>query len=251
MNTYYFSDTQKGYTVLVMDFLAYNLEELFIQCKKKFSIHTVGMLADQIISRIEYLHSKNYIHRDVKPENFLIGLGSKSNIVHIIDFGMSKKYRDKKSHQHIPYREKKELTGTPRYASISAHLGIEQSRRDDLESVGYILIYFALGKLPWQGNNQGTKSERVRKISERKLITSIEKLCKDLPEEFANYLYYCRSLKFEERPDYVSLKKLFKDMIIRSNLEYDNVYDWTQADNVMFLSDYYSAQKYARIFTHQ
>jgi serine/threonine protein kinase len=112
---------------------------------------TVLMIADQLIQRIEYMHSKSYIHRDIKPENFLLGLGKKSNIIYIIDFGLSKKYRDTKTLQHIPYRENKNLTGTARYASINAHLGIEQSRRDDLEAVGYVLIYLAKGFLPWQG----------------------------------------------------------------------------------------------------
>mmetsp|Transcript_22505 Transcript_22505/g.10866 ORF Transcript_22505/g.10866 Transcript_22505/m.10866 type:complete len:107 (+) Transcript_22505:338-658(+) len=106
------------------------------------------MLADQMLYRVEYVHNKNYIHRDIKPDNFLMGISKRSCLLHIIDFGLAKKYRDHKTLQHIPYREKKNLTGTARYASINAHLGIEQSRRDDLESIGYVLMYFIRGQLP-------------------------------------------------------------------------------------------------------
>lgn len=185
------------------------------------------MLADQLLGRLEYVHTKSFIHRDVKPDNFLIGLGKRQSVIHIIDFGLAKKYRDPRSHQHIPYRENKNLTGTARYASINTHIGIEQSRRDDLESLGYVLMYFIRGSLPWQGLKANTKKQKYERIMDRKMSTSTEQLCKGYPTEFRSYFEYCRSLRFEDRPDYAYLKRLFKELFYRKGFQYDNMFDWT------------------------
>mmetsp|Transcript_15085 Transcript_15085/g.25810 ORF Transcript_15085/g.25810 Transcript_15085/m.25810 type:complete len:373 (+) Transcript_15085:75-1193(+) len=215
------------YNVMVLDLLGPSLEDLFNFCSRKFSLKTVLMLADQLISRVEYVHSKSFIHRDIKPDNFLMGLSKKANQVYIIDFGLAKKYRDPKTHQHIPYRENKNLTGTARYASINTHLGIEQSRRDDLESLGYVMMYFNRGSLPWQGLKAGTKKEKYEKISEKKMSTPVEVLCRGFPAEFSTYLNYTRSLRFDDKPDYAYLKKLFRDLFAREGYSYDCVFDWT------------------------
>jgi len=232
------------YNVMVIDLLGPSLEDLFSFCNRKFSLKTVLMLADQMINRVEYLHAKNFIHRDIKPDNFLIGLGKKANQVHIIDFGLAKKYRDPKTQQHIPYRENKNLTGTARYASVNTHLGIEQSRRDDLEAVGYVLMYFNRGSLPWQGLKANGKKEKYEKIMEKKMSTPIEILCKHFPCEFVTYLNYCRSLRFEDRPDYAYLRRLLKDLFFRESYQYDFVFDWTilnyksdRADNPQVTAD--------------
>ncbi|KAG5000643.1 Casein kinase 1-like protein 2 [Glycine soja] len=215
------------YNVLVMDLLGPSLEDLFNFCSRKLSLKTVLMLADQMLNRVEFVHSKSFLHRDIKPDNFLMGLGRRANQVYIIDFGLAKKYRDTTTHQHIPYRENKNLTGTARYASMNTHLGIEQSRRDDLESLGYVLMYFLRGSLPWQGLKAGTKKQKYEKISEKKVSTSIESLCRGYPSEFASYFHYCRSLRFDDKPDYAYLKRLLRDLFIREGFQFDYVFDWT------------------------
>ena len=213
--------------MLVMELLGPSLEDLFNFCGRKFSLKTVLLLADQLINRIEYIHSKNFIHRDVKPDNFLMGLGKKGNLVYVIDFGLAKKYRDARTHQHIPYRENKNLTGTARYASINTHLGIEQSRRDDMESLGYMFMYFNLGSLPWQGLKAATKKQKYEKISDKKMSTPVEVLCKGYPNEFATYLNYCRSLRFEDKPDYSYLGELFRGLFHKLGYTYDYIFDWS------------------------
>ncbi|CAJ0948937.1 unnamed protein product, partial [Mesorhabditis belari] len=214
------------YNVMVMELLGPSLEDLFNFCQRKFTLKTVLLLADQMLSRIEYIHMRDYIHRDIKPDNFLMGLGKRGNLVYIIDFGLAKKYRESKTQQHIPYRENKNLTGTARYASVNTHRGIEQSRRDDLESLGYVLMYFNRGTLPWQGLKAATKRQKYDKISEKKISTSVDELCFRHPEAFAQYLRYCRALGFEEQPDYAHLRQLFRNLFHQQGFCHDYIFDW-------------------------
>lgn len=211
---------------MIMELLGKNLEQLFNECSRVFSQRTVLLIADQILKRIEYFHSKNYIHRDIKPENFLIGIGSKSTSIYIIDFGLSKLYKDPITNGHIPYAERKNFTGTARYASISTHIGIEQSRRDDLESIGHMLIYFAKGSLPWQGLQATSKKEKYQKILNKKMVTGIENLCNGLGGEFAQYMKYCRSLKFYDTPNYSFLLNLFRERYVKEHYDDEISFDW-------------------------
>jgi casein kinase I family protein HRR25 len=197
-----------------------------------------------MIQRLEFIHNNHFIHRDMKPDNFLVGSGKKQNLIYVIDLGLAKRYRDPKTGEHIPYKDNKSLTGTARYASVNAHLGIEQSRRDDLESVGFILIYFLRGSLPWQGLQGKTKNDKYDRIKDKKVATTIETLTRGLPEEFNLFLQYCRNLKFEERPDYNYMRKIFKDLMYKRGHDYDFQYDWVlkKAGNKINEADYVDAK---------
>ncbi|KAI9356719.1 kinase-like domain-containing protein [Pilaira anomala] len=226
-SAYYFGH-EGLHNVLVIDLLGPSLEDLFDMCSRKLSIKTVAMVAKQMISRVQSVHERNLIYRDIKPDNFLIGRpGTKyANMVFLVDYGMAKLYRDPKTKKHIPYRERRSLSGTARYMSINTHLGREQSRRDDLEALGHVFMYFLRGSLPWQGLKAATNKQKYEKIGEKKQSTSVKDLCGSFPEEFGIYLQYVRKLGFEETPDYDFLRELFDKVLERQGEKDDSVYDW-------------------------
>lgn len=256
------------YTVLVMEELGPSLEQLFNQANRKFSLRTICLIAIQSIKRIQFLHEKSFLHRDIKPDNLLVGkmyqLNTSANHpsdhhqnrqsnnhsnylpnfnydssgyhapthnhsinqsinqsndrsheqpLYLIDYGLAKKYRDLRTLAHFPFADHKDLTGTIRYASIHSHLGVEASRRDDLESLTYVLIYLFKGSLPWQGLQCAHRKEKFHAISAKKLNTPIGELCSGMPSEFSYLLNYARTLGYAAEPEYERFINLFRALM--------------------------------------
>ena len=179
-----------------------------------------------MIDRIEFMHKKSFIHRDIKPDNFLIGLNENSHIIYIIDFGLSEKYRNSRTYKHIPFSTNNSFVGTARYSSINSLKGYSQSRRDDLESLGYVLLYFLKGSLPWQGLKIQDWNDKHKKILEIKTLTSTEELCEGFPKEFMEFLNYAKNLKFEDEPNYNFLRGLLFSILEKQKDKFDFWYDW-------------------------
>lgn len=190
-----------------MELLGPSLEKVFKDAGRKLPAKAAIDIGIQLLRLIETLHTKNYIHRDIKPDNFATSLSDSLKNIYMIDFGLAKAYRNVTSGLHIPYRDNRSFTGTARYASVNTHIGIEQSRRDDIEAFIYILVYLFKGSLPWQGIKGHTKREKQQKVMNCKMATPIELLCKEMPKEFINLLHYARKLRFEEEPDYKFIRR--------------------------------------------
>jgi serine/threonine protein kinase len=206
------------YNILVEELLGLSLYHLWdFKKKNNIKIKNVCMIALQALDRLEYIHSKNVIHRDIKPSNFLIGRKNKE-IIYLIDFGFAQKYRSSRTGKHIKYRNRKLICGFFLFSSINANKGYEQSRKDDLESLGYMLIYLVLSYLPWQDiffNKTIDMNAKLKLLLEMKSSITTEKLCNGLPEEFSLFIKYCRNLGFEQDPNYDYLKSLFVKVLTR------------------------------------
>uniref|UniRef100_A0A158PPB3 non-specific serine/threonine protein kinase n=1 Tax=Anisakis simplex TaxID=6269 RepID=A0A158PPB3_ANISI len=211
----YWFGTEYEHQILVMQLLGPSLEQLFNFCDRTFSCETIVSLGQQMIQRIHNLHSRGFLHRDIKPENFLMGLGDKENICFLVDFGLARRYRFRDgdgSLKHIPFRKGKNLVGTAKYASLNSHNGLELCRRDDLESLGYILIEFINRELPWKEQRSKarfrSKQQSYNRIRNIKEQTDWSTVC----PKMAEWIRYCRKLEFSEEPDYDFLMNLLQSL---------------------------------------
>ena len=240
-----------NYYILVEELLGQNLWQILKSMKfKKFNTNDLSKIAIQILDRIEYIHSKNIVHRDIKPENFLLGLENK-NFIYLIDFGISRKYRSDKTGKHIRYTLTGKLFGTLKFISYNAARGVEQSRRDDMISIGYMLAFLAGNRLPWQGyeiHGPNAKSN-YEKIVELKHISKPEQICRGLPIEFCNYLKYCKDLNFEQEPNYEYLRTLFKQVLQRNQIDIYSEFSFNRQVNIIKYINSKSRDKNANLST--
>ena len=216
----------KNLYILIQTLLGPSLSSLLDKYLITFTIKDICLLSIQMIERLEFIHSKSYIHRDIKPQNFLMGIKD-PQMVYLIDFGLAKKFRSKKG-KHIKFGISNSITGTPRYCSINALRGAQQSRRDDLESLFYVITYFFRGNLPWQNLKIKSRQERFNKINEIKKNVSYKILCKNLPKELYDFGIYIKHLNFEEDPNYFYMKKCFYTILEKMNEQLDNNFSWVE-----------------------
>ena len=223
----------KQYNILILELLGNSLEKLY--SIKKFNIKDICMIGLQIIDRLEYIHSKNIIHRDIKPANFLVSCEDPS-FIYIIDFGLARKYRSSQTLKHIPYCKVKKLFGNFRYISVNGLKFMEQSRRDDLESLCYMLIEFAKGSLPWTNCGGKTSNEVYYRILKIKTEMKEEILCENLPNEFLQFLKYTKRLKFAEEPNYNYLRGLLNTVLNKIAKENDLDFSWINKNDIKIKS---------------
>ena len=213
--------------IIVMELLGEDLSNLFHKFSKKFSLKTILMLGEQMINRTRSIHHKCLIHRDLKPENFLIGLkGENRKKLFLTDFGLVKRYFDEQNGRHLPSLEKTAFSGTVRYCSVNAHNGQSMSRRDDLESIAYILIYFVWGSLPWDGWETTKSDQFYNEVKEKKESILDNKFCEQIPEVIKGFLKYCRLLEYQEIPDYNHWLQMFLKQQFEYKFVWDYKYDW-------------------------
>jgi serine/threonine protein kinase len=227
-NVLWFGMYGSDYSALVMDLLGPTLYGVWAQLGQQFSMKTLLMVVDQTLETIADVHSRGFVHRDISPSNFMLGSGS-ANQIYLIDFGQAKRTVNKvvmASRQRLSIA--RPVVGTPRFTSIFAHAGLEPSFRDDIEALGYMWIYLALGRLPWQGIRDCGGQAKITRIGQLKVATSIEVLCAGLPEEFAAYLTYARSLRPHDKPDYTTIRGMFRALGERLGIEYDWKFDWLE-----------------------
>ncbi len=213
--------------VMVTDLLGPNIQDIMDNVEgKKFTMKSTLILTEQMLKRLRDLHEKGIIHRDMKPENFVIGKGKNEKLIYMIDFGLSRHYLIEKTQQHIPMKSDRAIVGTLRYISMNCHEGLEVSRRDDLESLAYMMIHFVIGELPWMGIKAKSLGEKYKRVYEKKQETVPDDICKILPDEMKSFLQHILNLEFEEKPNYDYLEGLIKSLKSKYGFKNDDNFEW-------------------------
>ncbi|CAK78705.1 unnamed protein product (macronuclear) [Paramecium tetraurelia] len=218
---------EKGHNVMVIQILGRDLTH-YLRQRKRFSLACVLGIADQMLTILEAIHSKGVIHRDIKPENILAGKERERNLIYLVDYGIAKQFKDKDD-KHIAFKENKPFLGTSRYASIAAHKGQELSRKDDLESLGYMLIFLLKGSLPWQSISYKNEDEKVKMVGLLKMRITSQELCQDIPTEFMRFIDLVKKMSYREKPDYRYFQQLFRRVSIQQQIECR--FDWYDENN--------------------
>ena len=226
----------KDYNIMVQPLMGDSLYKIFINLQKRFTLKDTCLIGLQCLDRIEWVHQKNFIHCDIKPENFLMGKKD-PRIIYMIDFGLSKKYRSERTKKHIKFSITKKLIGTARFASVNALKGYELSRRDDLESFCYMILFFILKKLPWQGIKCETQTKRYKKICEIKESFNIDNYRKIIPMQIIEIFKYVKKLAFNEDPNYNKIRCLFKNCLNKINYKENETFSWIKDKRILKLKN--------------
>ena len=224
---YHYEDNLHGHRVLVMEFLGKSLKDRISERRAPLSIKSVLMIGIQAVSRLEYLHGIGVIHRDIKPDNLLTGVGEQRDRIYLSDFGLACEYIDRRG-RHVSNSSHVRFCGTCAYASLQAHNRTRQSRRSDIESLSYTLVYLAKKRLPWMSGEKKDRKNYKTEVEMIKESVSSKRICKGLPSAFSDFLKYAKGLGYGQKPNYEYLRRILDAELKKRGERNDGRFDWIE-----------------------